>query len=106
MKHPTRKPSTSDELVTIGKTSYERLWAEVVATSTLKTPSAADGWLCADDFAKRAGLHVTTARARLQALVGEGQFEKLRGKNQSNIRINYFRPIAQKPKNRKNQARK
>ena len=106
MKHPTRKPSPSDELVTMGKTSYEQLWAEAVEERAATRYSASDGWLTADQFGRRANIHQTTARSQLESLVKCGKFEKVTGVNRLNLLTNYFRPIAQNPKKEKNRARK
>ncbi len=104
MKHPTRKPSPSDEVVTIGSTTYERLWAEAVSERAAVRYSESDGWLTAEQFGRRAGIHKTTARSQLESMVECGKFEKRTGVNRLNLLTHYFRPIAQNPKKEKNRA--
>lgn len=106
MKHPTRNPSPSDEVVTIGTTPYDQLWAEAVASNSASQYSESDGWLTAKQFAKRVGIDIKTARFRLEAYVEDGVFEKVVGVNQSHIPTNYYRPMIKKPEKRKNGPRK
>jgi hypothetical protein len=107
MKHHTRKPLPSEEVVTIGKATYDQLWAEAVASSTPQIYNESDGWMSSVQFAEKVGIHIKTARKHLERRVDCGTFEKAVGVNKMNIMTVYYRPLVLKnaPKT-KNGSRK
>lgn len=93
MKHHTRKPSPSDQVVTIGETTYDQLWAEAIAAGALPRFTEAEGWMSAEQFSKRIGKDIKTARRRLEHCVSCGTFEKAAGLNRQNQTTAFFRPL-------------